>query len=130
MRTTRQIEAAEVHKVCAQSPVSVPTGPSSHLQICQGSRRTQTTLATLQHCKVVKVSQSSVRLGVILRITSTKQAPVLVGFTPIYIIADLDQETLPVPNPRPVKRPRPAVGSSARAPAATRADPTNSDVQA
>lgn len=36
----------------------------------------------------------------------------------------------PVPNPRPVKRPSPAVGSRARVPAATRADPTNSDVQA
>ena len=94
VRTTRQIEAAEVHKVCTQSPVSVPTGACSHLQICWGSRRTQTTLATLQHCKVVKVSQSSISLGVILRIMSTKQAPVLVGFTAIYIITDLDQETL------------------------------------
>ena len=94
MRTTRQIEAAEVHKVCAESPVSGPTGQCSRLQIYRGSRRTQTTLAPLQHCKVVKVSQSSISLGVILRIMSTKQAPVLVGFTAIYIIADLDQETL------------------------------------
>ena len=63
MRATRQVEAAEVHKVCTQSPVSVPTGTSSPLQICQGSRRTQTTLATLQHCKVVKVSLSSISFG-------------------------------------------------------------------
>ena len=42
----------------------------------------------------MKASHSSISLGVILRITRTKQAPVLVGFTAIYIIADLDQETL------------------------------------
>ena len=29
--------------------MSVPTGPSSRLQISRASRRTQTTLATLQH---------------------------------------------------------------------------------
>ena len=74
--------------------MSVPTGPSTRLQMCWGSHRTWTTLATLQHCKVVKVSLSSISLGVILRITRTKQAPVLVGFTVTCIIADLDQETL------------------------------------
>ena len=90
----KAIEATEVHKVCAWSPVSVSTGPSSRLENCQGSCRAQTTLATLQHCKVVKDSQSSMSFGVILRITSMKRVPVLVGFTAIYIIADLDQETL------------------------------------
>ena len=76
--------------------VRVLTGPSACtlLQTCQGSRRTRTTFASLQLCKVLTVSQCSINLGVILRTIRTKQAPVLVRFTAIYIFTDLDQEAL------------------------------------